>query len=285
MKISVYAIVFALVIASWIGNIAYSRGSQLPEGQFLRHYAETDYTPGNAFDLLFVANNNDKRKLIDVRIEELPAFKYFPIQVHREYRHQSIYIVRGYFEEETIEPRAAAMEPLTVHSIKALYSDGTESEEDIGEIIVYRDAWPMAADKVSAVELISGMGSSDNSGSGTIRISKPVKLTEVKSRLLDKMKNRLEIDVKPASDRGIPMEGAVVLPVELNLGESLTVHYRFQLSKEDQASMEVYRLLLREKFQEPDGHQLSNSIIADYLPNPTEGEMRAYVRDKRRQAG
>ncbi|RED64893.1 hypothetical protein [Cohnella lupini] len=283
MKITVYVAVLALVIASWIGNIAYSRGSQLPEGQFLSHYIETDYAPSAVFDLLYVDNNKDKRKLIGIRIKELSAFRFYPIAAHQEMRLQSIYVIRGYFEEEAVEPRTTAMEPLILHSITALYNDGTEREEEVGEIIVYRNVWPMS-EKERPFLFSSGGSSSDNSGYGTIRIDKPIKLTSVNSRLLDRLGDRFQFDVKLASNRGTPQEIPLTLPAELKQGESLSVNYRFMIPDENKIEMTAYRVMLREEFQESDGRRTNHVLFADYTPYPTEADMRSFVRETRRQA-
>ncbi|TFE29451.1 hypothetical protein [Cohnella luojiensis] len=279
----VYLVVFALVLVSWAGNYAYHRASQLPEAGFLRHNIETSYIPSVAFDLLYIANKNDKRKLVSARVDELPALRFFLIQTHQEMRHQTLYLLRGHYEESLIESREA-LAPITIHKIMAQFSDGTESEEDIGEIIVYRDdAWPIHAEK-SPIQMSSTSGSSDHKGSVTVRITRPLTLTGVSSRWLEKLGDSFHYETVPKSNRGLPSEGTEAPPVTVKRGQSLTLNYQFRIPRESKQAMEVYNLLLRENFKEPDGQDVSYTVFAHYLPYPTESQMRAYVREKRRQA-
>lgn len=278
----IYSAAIALIIASWVGNYTYKSNSQLSEAGFLRHYIETSYIPSAAFDLLYVADKDDKRKIVDVRVEELPALTFSQAQIHQELRHQTIYLLRGSYDEGLIK-RKAAMEPLKLRAVKAYYSDGTESEEDIGEIIVYRDAWPLPREE-GPIQMSSGGGGNDHKGWENGRTTRPITLTDVSSSWLEKMGTYFQYEVKPSSGWGTASANATTLPVELKSGESVAVNYQFLFPDGSKQAMEVYNVLLRVNFKEPEGHANAYTVFANYLPYLTESQMRAYVRDQRRQA-
>jgi hypothetical protein len=277
----IYSVMITLIIISWVGNYAYKRYSQLPEAGFLRHYIETTYIPSAAFDLLYVANKDDKRKIVNVRVEELPALTFSPVQIHQELRHQTIYLLRGSYEG-TIE-RKSEMDPLKLHTVKVIYSNGVEAEEDVGEIIVYRDAWPLPEEE-RAIQMSSAGGGTDHKGWASIRTTRPVTLTDVSSSLLDKMGTTFEYEVKPSSDWSADSARTVTLPVELKSGVSVALNYQFLIPNGSKQAMDIYNVLLRENFKEPGGQEYTYPVFANYRPYLTESQMRAYVREQRRQA-
>lgn len=279
-----YLIVLALLLASWAGNYAYNRYSQLPEAGFLRHFVETRTVPSVAFDLLYVANSADKRKIVGVQVDELPMLKFNPVQIHQELRHQRIYKLMGYFDDKSSWP---ADEPLKIHTVKAFYSDGSMKEEDVGEIVVIREAWPRAETEIpeSPIQMSSTMGSSDHHGSATISIEKPVKFTGVSSIWLEKLEGLFEYKVQTTAEAGAPHPNRIDYPVELRSGQSLTLSYRFMLSRQSTQSLDVYNLQLRENFEDSKGESYGYTVFANYMPYPSESQMRAYVREQRRLVG
>ncbi|XID92707.1 hypothetical protein ACF3MZ_30355 [Paenibacillaceae bacterium WGS1546] len=275
---NVYIGVILLIAASWLGNGLYHQTGRLPEAGFLRHYIETNEVPSVAFDLLYVANNDDKRKLNHVQLNEIPSLRLQPPQVHQRLRHQTIYIVRGYYDEEAIGEREA-MEPLRLHTVTAYYSDGSSSEEDVGEIIVYREARRSEPAKEPAIQMSFVRGSSDHSGDAAVRVLRPVEFTGVTSAWLERLGGGVEYEVRPNDSLPIT-DGSSIM---LDQGQSFTLKYRFKPESSNIEPLSVYRLLLKMNFAEPNGEKHDYTVFANYDPYVTEAEMRAYVRERRKE--
>lgn len=269
MKIkAIYGLIAGVILISWIGNFSYSQYYKLPNPGFLRHYVEIEAIPFSPIELLYVANNDDERKPVNVQIAELPELRFDPLQVHQELRRQTIYVLRGYIQEDAMTERTAK-EPLRLRTATVYYNDGSARDEEIGEIVVYREAWPLDTSVDSPITMMSSGNSSSNEGFSTVKAERPVRLEGVTSILLDRLGAAFQYEIETDSSGS-----------ELGEGQSVKLSYRFRLSQEDR--MNVYSLLLRETFVEPNGKKSSTTKIANYLPYPSESEMRAYVREERR---
>lgn len=276
MKVkAVYGIIAGLILVSWLGNYAYYRSYRLPEPGFLRHYIETTEVPGAAFDLMYVANNDDKRQPYNVQIDELPELRFDPLQVHQKMQRQTIYILRGYYDADRMTDRKAA-EPLRLHTARVFYSDGSVKEEDVGDIVVYREDWPMDHSAEAPVSMMSSGASSNNDGFATVRAVRPVRLTGVTSAWLEKLGDALQFELNP---------NPAAYPLELNKGELLKLDYRFQPPRQGADALDVYSVQLKEHFEEPNGEKYEYIVFANDPPRPSEAEMRAYVREMRRRSG
>ncbi|MFC5699673.1 hypothetical protein ACFPVX_00145 [Cohnella faecalis] len=281
----VYLATAALVVAGWLGNYFFYRSGQLPEGAFLRHYIETADLPGATFNLFYAANNRDKRKIVDVRIEELPGLRFYPPSTRASLRHQTIYSLIGHFDIPSSEQdRREDGEPLKIRSVDVRFNDGTMRREEIGEIIVYREKYLQEAGDEAPFEFTSSKGSTDHSGSNSGHATRPAVLTGVTSSWLKRLGPALRIEIKTAGEPTFRPADAGV-PLKLDAGDTLSIQYRFDLSASPEVNaMDVYNVLLRPKFKEADGRQSEKIIFANYDPYPTEAEMRSFVRAKREEA-
>ncbi|WP_256758901.1 hypothetical protein [Cohnella sp. WQ 127256] len=288
----IYGIAIVLILASGVGNYTYNRYYQLPEAGYLRHYIETHVAPSVAFDLLYVANNADKRKIVSAQVDELPMLKFHPVQIHQELRHQTIYKLMGYYDGNMSWPGA---DPVKLHTITTFFSDGSVSEEEVGEIVAYQEVWSSTQNAESGpIQFSSGRSSSDNDGSTSVQITSPVTFTGISSAWLDKLGSLFEYEVKSTAQgrltsgftsgvtSGIDSPVEANASVELKSGQSLSLDYRFMLRQSPQA-MEVYNLQLQMNFVEPNGNKHDYTVFANYSPYPTEAQMRTYVREQRRQ--
>lgn len=271
----VFIVAAAAIAASWIGNYAYSRAYRLPEAGFLRHYIETDTVPSVAFDLLYVANNDDKRKPVNVQIDELPELRFYPVYVHQQLRRQTIYVLSGYYDENAMPERTEEAEPLRLHTVRVFYNDGSVKEEDVGEIVVHREAWPRDPSEESLVDMMSAGGSNQHDGWATIRVKQPVRLTGVSSVWLEKLGDALQFELKPNPS---------AYPMELSKGEMLSLNYTFNPSRQGADVLNVYNVQLKMNFEGRSGEKDDYIVFAHDVPYPSEAEMRAYVREKRREA-
>jgi len=280
---AVYLIATALIVASWLANYGYYRYYRLPEPGFLRHYIETTYTPSVAFDLLYVANKDDKRKPISATADGLEALRFYPVQVHQELSRQTIYALRGYFDENRMQERPEG-EPLRLNALKVQYSDGSVREEDVGEIIAYRPAWPPDKTKEPPVRFSSGRGSSDNSGTTVVTAVRQITLSGVSSAWLEKLGDSFRYEIRTTDTHGMPQPlSESTVPLELDTEQTVSLEYQFKL-REAADVLSVYNVQLREHFAEPDGNQYDYIVFANYTPYPTDAQMRAYVREMRGRA-
>jgi hypothetical protein len=280
---TVYGIATGLIVVSWLINYGYFRYYTLPEAGFLRHYIETTEVPSVAFNLVYVANRDDKRKPVNVQAAELPALRFYPVQVHQEMRRQTLYILRGYYDLNAMEERKTALEPIRLHTLKVFFSDGSVSEEDVGEITVYREPWPVAAEKEAPVQMSFVGGSSNYSGEAATQVVRPVTYTGVSSSLLEKLGEAFQFEVRSVGKQGSASSEQVHPPLELKQGEALKLSYQFRIPANVMDAMSVYNVQLRENFEEPDGSPYNYIVFANYVPSPTEADLRAYVREMRRR--
>jgi len=283
---AVYAAAIGLILASWLGNYGYSRYYRLPESGFLRHYIETTEIPAVAFDLLYIANGDDKRKPINARSDELPALRFYPVQEWQKMSRQTIYKLMGYYDENALGEREAG-EPLRLNKLTVYFSDGSMSEEDVGEIVVYRDLWPRDSAFDPPVEMKYGSSSSDSSGTVVVQAKRPARLEGVASAWLGKLGESFEYGLSESAERSLPSDGSAAPqsarpPIELGAGQSLRLEYRFRLSDSEKLTLPFYQLQLRESFIEPNGTEYDYVVFAKYEPHPTESEIRAYIRELRR---
>lgn len=271
----VFIVAAAAIAASWISNYWYYSAYRLPEAGFLRHYIETTTVPSVAFDLLYVANNDDKRKPVNVQIDELPELRFYPVRVHQQMNRQTIYVLSGYYNENAMPKRQAEAEPLRLHKVRVFYNDGSARDEDVGEIVVHREAWPEDPSEASLVDMMSVGGSNQHDGWATIRTKQPVRLTGVSSVWLEKLGDALQFELNPNPS---------AYPMELSKGEMLALNYAFKPSRRGADALNVYNVQLRMSFEGQKGEKDDYIVFAHDVPYPSEAEMRAYVREKRREA-
>ncbi|MFB9275638.1 hypothetical protein [Cohnella cellulosilytica] len=277
---AVYLIVVMLIAGSWLANYGYYRYYRLPEPGFLRHYIETTYTPSVAFDLLYVANKDDLRKPTSVTAKGLEALLFYPVQVHQELSSHTIYILRGYFDVNRMSERSEeAEEPLRLNSVTVYYSDGTMSEENVGEIIVYRPVWPPETSKEPPVRMSMAGSSSDHGGRAVVSVNRQVTLTGLTSAWLEKLGDSFRYELKTAASE-TPQTSDASPPLELSEGQAVTLDYRFRMQGTSDA-LSVYNVQLRERYEEPGGDSYIYTVFANYTPYPTDAQMRAYVREIR----
>ncbi|THF78802.1 hypothetical protein [Cohnella fermenti] len=274
IKKAVYGAVAGIVLASWLGNYSYREYYSLPNLVFLRHYIETETIPAVAFDLYYVVDKDDDRTPLSVTVAELPELRFDPPYVHQQLSRQTIYVLRGYYNEGAMADREA-MEPLRLRTVDVHYSNGEQKTEDIGEIVVKRSAWPLAAStdasRQSPVTMLSAGGSSDNGGFGSVRADRPVRLEGVSSAWLESLGDSLEYELTPNPALGDS--------ANLESGQSARLDYRFKL--DDEERINAYELRLRMNFVEPNGEQSDYVVFARADPHPTEAEMRTFVRAER----
>lgn len=274
----IYSVAAALILASWFGNVGYNRYYRLPEGRFLQHHIEATDTPSVAFDLLYVANKDDKRTIQSIQVAELPTLQFYPVQEHQELNRQTIYKFTGFYASDP--DRQTALPPLTIHAVTVTYRDGKTRMMDVGGIIVYRNAYPPRGGE-SPVGFSSGGGSTDNTGFNTVRASRPAVLTGTTSTWLSVLGTAFHFDVKwmgAVVDANGPHESEAVYPMELAKGDSLRTNYGFDFQDGNPQATDVFNVLLTQTFEEAGGRRSSYPIFANYLPYFTESQMRHFVR-------
>lgn len=275
----IYGLAAALIAASWFGNIGYNRYYQLPEGRFLQHHIEATDTPYVAFDLLYVANKGDKRSIRSIRVAELPTLDFYPGQMHQELHRQTIYKFTGYYRSGT--ERSKPLPPLNLHAVTVTFNDGETREMKVGDMIVYRNAYPAAA---SPVDSSSAGASSANTGYTTLRVSQPVRLIDTASAWLGLLGGDFRFDLKQAEGIAYAngqVETKASQSVKLAPGDSLTTNYRFNFRDGDPKAGDVFNMLLTQTFETGDGSRSSYATFVNYLPYYSEKRMKQFVRAQR----
>lgn len=300
----VYAIVAAMVIGSWIGNIAVYRSNQLPEAGFLRHYIEAADNGGH-FELLYMENRSDPRRIIGAAIDGLPWIRFQPPTEYTRTRYQRIERLLAVIQPQEKEPGEKAQEPIVVREVRVYFDDGTSALKDIGEIRLYRQAALPAADRATetggeqeagsaraggeanadGLALADprpythnfGSSSSDGSGQQSIVVTRPFTVTKVESALLPILGDSFEWELTTADD------AVIVPPYDLETGQSLLMQYRFHLKDDFAHAADVFQLILQLTYVEPDGQTWTDPMYTTYFPNLTDSQVRALVRSQRRE--
>lgn len=169
----VYTVAAVLVAASWIGNAAVYRHNQLPEAGFLRHYIEaTD--GGGSFELLYIANRSDPRRIVGVTIDGLPWIRFQVTSGGNEMRYQRVQELMAIIDPQQGQPgqqeEAEAVEeeePLVIREVRVYYNEGASELKSVGEIRLYREAARAHADSGEDVESDGVANAGGNTGADT----------------------------------------------------------------------------------------------------------------------
>ncbi|NBD23847.1 hypothetical protein [Paenibacillus glycinis] len=285
MRYAAYGIAALLIIASWIGNIAYSRYYRLPEGRFLVHRIEATDTPSAAFALVYVANKDDKRTIRSIAVGGLPTLRFGPANGRQELSRQTVYTFMGSYAGDPA--RKSALPPLVVRDVDVTFDDGQTQTMRVGEIIVYRDDYP-PREIDSPVTVTATTGGSDHSGSVTALVNREAELTGTTSAWLSRLGQAFPFRVSLIDAIGQPATSVKPesdYPVRLVRGQHIVTDYQFRFPAGDPHAMEAYNLLLTHEFLEADGERTEYRVDARYVPDFTESRMKAFVRAARREAG
>ncbi|GAA0847427.1 hypothetical protein GCM10008915_55210 [Bifidobacterium pullorum subsp. gallinarum] len=293
-----YVLAILLVACSWIGNVWYYEANQLGSTVFLAHHVETSDREGHVFDLYYIEDKRADKTLSTIRIEGYPEQIVTPYPKYAEYQRQYLGKMMVNLNNPARGQGVAEellKEPVLVREITALYSDGTSEQVDVGEIYI----WPGTYNEVKPVEWTSVGSSSDHSGYNSAVIKRPLQLTAFSSKFLDiaEEEGALQIyadipgQVLGISYRPLPSESQmeqsgmpiqeIQLPAKMNQGDSFRISHQFNMPSREK-SMQVYQLMLRTTFTEEGQGTWQEDTIIPYHPSPTDKEMTAYVRERRK---
>lgn len=280
------------VAACWFFNVAYYREAQLEHPVFLDHYIEAESGSGVVFYLYVLENRSETNRIERIRIPELED-----AQVSRSwndsYRYQDLAHFEVFLDQEMaselyFENWEHAETPIMIGQVEVMYTDGSVSTENIGEIRLYPRLYntdkPLSAqDKIMEAQR----------GQSTVVAQENLKITGVDYNEASRLGNRLELywgqgsEVgewdfeRPEEDRiiGKPIH-EVQFPMELKLGEDVTVRYRFRdVTAQDWSK--VYQLLPRFRVETKKEIIQARPITIQYSPAPTEDEVRQFVEERR----
>ncbi|MDG0808488.1 hypothetical protein [Cohnella rhizosphaerae] len=263
-------IVVVLIVASWGYNLYSHQTNRLPEGRFLSHRIEATASPGDAFWLYYITNNDDKRLPLSVSIEGLSALQFYPVSEYMTFRNQRIYRLIGHFNGDSDDTPFGKAPPLTIHSVDVYYSDGTRGKADIGEMIVYRGDWASGG----SISQTNSSSSSNGTQTAAFQVDKPVTLNGFSSAFLNELGSTFTYELHAGKE-------AVVFPQAVEADESISFISNFHVPADSQLYLQPVSMRLRLEYSDADGTERVQMIPLERQPYPSEAAIRAYVKAQR----
>ncbi len=279
-----------LIILSLIFTIGFSLVYKLKTPVFLKMYVErsmTDYPNLNLvenFELKYITDVSDKRRIIDIQFKEEPNMEVFvsdrpagggfsPFNNHNFNNQQD-----GIYGRYIIKPIYLRMElndinkeffEVTLNNAKITFDDGSTQNIDLGEIILYKDERREDTDSKPTFDFVSGSSSSsfingDNLSSRTsttgLEVNEDINLTEVKSPILDNVKDYIEISIDD-------IDYSQISGVEYEKGKVLNAYSKFEPPEDIVNKYIVYDMKPKLYYENKDG-KISYTRIdnIDYIP-------------------
>lgn len=242
LKVGLILIALSLVI-----TVGLSLKYKLKDPVFLKLYFE-QYAPSNEntrvienFSLKYITNIDDSRKVRDIHFKEEPNIKvivsYMPNgygfsffnnynnhergEIYGRYALHTIYlnIDLNNIDEEFYE--------IELNNVRITFNDNSILDTNIGRLIVYKDK-----SKMGDLHSKGGSSSSDGTSSSSLMSEKDLKLLEVKSPLLQDLKDYFDLSIRGIDYRevsGIEYEGGKVLNTnsKFHFPKDITQKYTF----------------------------------------------------------
>ncbi|MFH5835848.1 hypothetical protein ACHAL6_07210 [Proteiniclasticum sp. C24MP] len=195
-------ILAAVLVLAGSGSLYYFR---LDTPVFFSHYYDLRVQRENMYAedivLRYVTNAYDRRVVTAVEIPEMPGVALWAsegeqAQFQWEMDEKSIpgeiigrYSVRKVYVRNFSIPEEVEVDGKVIRKLKVQFDDGSEMMVDIGELHLYEH---QRKEEESPYEHVSSSGSSDGTSLTVYRILEELTLTEAKSFLAEKLKDRLD---------------------------------------------------------------------------------------------
>jgi len=240
-----------LILGSWIGNILYFQQMQLKEPLFLKHHMIVNMNHGKTIYINFLENKNEGKKVTGIQFVDFPQIR-FQIYPDQTYTHHMMMKAAADLQWNDDELRGKL--PVTINELFVYYNEGPPAMVPIGEIRIVEDK------EADVVDFIASSGSSDGSGSYTVRATQKVKLEKVDFGIKDQSKSWLNLQLA-----NIPVN-ELKLPMNIEKGEAITLQYHWSNQDAEHAADEIFQSKIQLHFRTLDGRTVVESVpISQYL--------------------
>lgn len=232
----------ALITLSLIFTVGISFVYSLENPVFLKMYIE-QYVSDNensnvidSFELKYITNISDRREVIDIQFEEAPNIEVFvsrwPINGggyslfnDNTYNNQrgdiyGRYVIHTIYLNIDLNDIDKEFYEIELNNAKVSFDDGSTLDTNLGRIIFYKDKR-----KSDDIQSRSSSGSSDGTSSVQLETKKDIRLLDVKSPLLEDLKDHLDIYIEDIDYREI-------LGIEYEKNKTLNIHSKFEVPKD-----------------------------------------------------
>ena len=261
-RIVLWTAALLLIAGSWGGNVWYYNSMQLSEPMFLPHYIAADVRSGS-IDLMYLENRSDAGEVTAIRIDELPGLRFEHYEYTR-YSHQVAMKAMANWNPDTLGVDAAQL-PITVTEATIYYRNKEPRKVPIGEIRIFE------GENSGVFEGVSAGGSSDGTGSYSVRLKEPITLEKVDYTFSERLADafRLELNDRPASES---------YPIELAAGDTLAFDYEWLGRGDRQADFEGYQIKLLLYMRTADGRSVVETLPISYNVYLSEKQVTRLVR-------
>ncbi|WMT38961.1 hypothetical protein RE628_15655 [Paenibacillus sp. D2_2] len=292
MKRLIYIALIAamvLIAASWAGNLVYYQHSQLPRTMFLKHHIEAVRASGYGFELFYLENKQETRKLNRILIPELPNAKITPMPDRNRYTHQAMGSMTVQITDlDASEEQTGDGETIIIHTVQGYFSDGSIENMDIGEVRLYT----LPTDnQESTFSSNRSSASSNGTGQNTFMALKKFQLIGITSAYLNELGDNFSLSI--AIGRKLPTESdiasyqsveetplnAISYPISINKDEEFSLRYRFNqpLTNSSSGFADIYQLLIQLNFKPENGKNAVYSIMIPQNSDLSEHDVKRIV--------
>lgn len=205
-KILKYGLI--LIALTLILTVGFTLVNRLEKPVFLKVYAE-EYVYENQetyslqyFELKYITNIGDNRRVIDVYFEETPnvsadvSYSPFSYRSFLSFNNRANYEIGDRYWIYSLNTiylnifiDSEEFDEIEIKKAVFTFNDGSNLEVDLGRIILYKDL------KQEDLEHVSSRGSSDGTSSSTYTVKRDIKLMEVDSPIFEVIKDKIQITV------------------------------------------------------------------------------------------
>lgn len=252
-----YVVVGLILLAlAWGGNIYVYQRHMLKEPVFLKHYY--DLKPGiGIFWIYYIDNINPRDGVVSVTFPELePGLVYS--EIIETGRHNSYYSMKsiqvGIFEVNPSEVSEDSKEKV-ITKVRLHFDSGKTRDFNVGDIYIntfrpYKHNFDYTSAEMT----------SENSSSTKFSSSKTVRVYGTSSKYPELIDDLIEIRINGELLKNVKF------PITVNMGETITVDYKFKFEEWDARKNNAYNFTFNLLTEDLMGEQGMESIRIDHYP-------------------
>lgn len=252
-----------LIILSLIFTMGFALAYRLENPVFLKMYVEqyissNDMNIVDGFELKYITNVSDNRKVIDIDFEEEPNIKvdvsYWPIggggfsffndNNYDEQRGDRYgrYAVHTIYLDMNLHDIDKEFYEIELNNVKVSFDDGSILDTDLGRVIIYKDK-----NEYKDIEHLSSSGSSDGTSASHQRTKRDIKLLNINSPLLKELKEYFDISIGDIDYRHIS-------GIEYEKDKSLNIYTKFEPPNDIVGKYTFYNIKPKLYYEDEEGN-------------------------------
>lgn len=276
-----------LITLSLIFTAGFSLIYSLEKPVFLKMYVE-EYTSGDEnlsvlenFEIRYITNISDSRKVMEIEFEEEPDIEVtvshwpkgggmFSFFNNNNYNNQSRdiygrYALNTIYIDMNLNNIDREFNETELNNAKVKFNDGSTLDINLGRIIIYKNER-----KNNYIDSISSGSSSDGTSSFEGRVTKAIKLLEVKSPLLEDLKDYFDLSIGDTDYRKVS-------GVKYEKDKSLAINAKFIAPKDIVSKYTFYDIKPKLYYEDIEGN-ISYTRIYNINYTPYDFDIRGIIK-------